>query len=307
MSKWTVSAPCMPQGLDHLWAKSPRSEPGSSHTLVEHTWEALMRLSDLAHQRPNLPDLSGQPRLWHLLFWATFLHDWGKAAQGFQRLLHGKERRWPFRHEVLSLVFVDWVASDLSQEEATFLAAAIATHHKDFDEIEGYLEEQEPEFDPLVAMLGELPRQDVAALYHWIEDCAEPWIEALKMRPLGVTCPTLPPLEQAINGLTPQAIRHHLFRLERSLREWEDGLPSAKALCSGGSYVACSCSPTIWLLQGGEHSHSPVFLPRLFYNHCLCLTADCTRTSAPLPTLMDTLSFWHQLGWVRPRPLCYGR
>jgi CRISPR-associated endonuclease/helicase Cas3 len=181
-----------------------------------------MRLSDLAHQRPDLPDLSEQPRLWHLLFWAIFLHDWGKAAQGFQRLLRGKERRWPFRHEILSLAFVDWVAADLSCEEVTFLVAAIATHHKDFDEIEGYLDEQEPDLDPINAMLVELSREDVVSLYRWIETCAGPWMDALDMCSLGVLCPTLPPLEQALDVLTPQVVRRHLRHLERMLREWEE-------------------------------------------------------------------------------------
>ncbi|MDT8897613.1 CRISPR-associated helicase Cas3' [Thermanaerothrix sp. 4228-RoL] len=225
--------PCKPQRLAHLWAKSPRPGSDSPQTLVEHTWEALERLSELAHQRPDLPTLSGQPRLWHLLFWAVFLHDWGKAAQGFQRLLRGEKRSWSFRHEVLSLVFVDWISAGLSSKEATFLAAAIATHHKDFDEIEGYLDEQDPEFDPLMAMLGELSREDLVALYGWIETCAEQWIDALDMRSLGVTCPILPPLEQALKGLNPQAVRRHLQRLERCLCEWEDESPSAEVLRPG--------------------------------------------------------------------------
>ncbi len=229
----TMNMPRVPEGLAHLWAKSPVAAHRKAQTLAEHTWEALMRLSELAHQRPDLPALSGQPRLWHLLFWTVFLHDWGKAAQGFQRLLRGKERRWPFRHEVLSLAFVDWVTADLSREESTFLAAAIATHHKDFDDIEDYLDEHDPDLDPLTFMLKEITREDAAALYRWIATCAEHWIDALEMRPLGVTCPVLPPLEQALNGLTPQAIRRHLHRMERYLREWEDTPPSAENLRLG--------------------------------------------------------------------------
>lgn len=228
-----MDMPCVPEGLSHLWAKSPLAPGRQAQTLAEHTWEALMRLSDLAHQRPDLPALSRQPRLWHLLFWAVFLHDWGKAAQGFQRLLRGKERRWQFRHEVLSLAFVDWVTAGLSAEETAFLASAIATHHKDFDEIEGYLEEQEADLDPLTAMLGELSREDATALYRWLETCAAPWLDTLEMRPLGVTCPALPPLEQALNSLTPQAARRHLHRLERFLRTWEDEPPSAETLRPG--------------------------------------------------------------------------
>ncbi len=192
-----------------------------------------MRLSELAHQRPNLPALSGQPRLWHLLFWAVFLHDWGKVAQGFQRLLRGKERRWQFRHEVLSLAFVDWISSGLTEEEVAFLAAAIATHHKDFDEIEGYLEEQEPDLDPLNAMLSEVSREDATALYRWVATCAQGWMDALGMCPLGVILPTLPPLEHALSLLTPQAIRRHLNALESFLRRWDDKPPPLEDIRPG--------------------------------------------------------------------------
>jgi CRISPR-associated endonuclease/helicase Cas3 len=105
--------PCQPAGLDHVWAKSPPPGSPDGQTLVEHTWQVLSRLADLIRLRPALPALIGQPDLWHILFWAAFLHDFGKAAKGFQQVLRGRARRWPYRHEVLSLAFIEWLADGL--------------------------------------------------------------------------------------------------------------------------------------------------------------------------------------------------
>ncbi|RMF86590.1 MAG: hypothetical protein D6736_14770, partial [Nitrospinota bacterium] len=54
--------------LEHLWAKSPARNSHRGQTLVQHTWEVLARLADLAILRPDLPELCRMPRLWHLLF-----------------------------------------------------------------------------------------------------------------------------------------------------------------------------------------------------------------------------------------------
>jgi CRISPR-associated endonuclease/helicase Cas3 len=90
-----------------LLAKSePRDQP---ETLVDHTWEVLSRLADQLRLRPTLAEALNTPRLWHWLYWGTFLHDFGKAANGFQAVMQRRERRWGFRHEVLSLAFVDWL------------------------------------------------------------------------------------------------------------------------------------------------------------------------------------------------------
>ena len=92
--------------MGHLWAKSAdKGEGGQPETLATHTWLVLEKLAALIHLRPNLPKQIGVPRLWHVLFWATFLHDFGKVAPGFQMRLRGGEK-WPHRHEVLSLAFV---------------------------------------------------------------------------------------------------------------------------------------------------------------------------------------------------------
>lgn len=225
---------CFPDGLERLWAKSPHRAGAPATTLVEHTWEVLERLHELALLRPGLPERTAQRRLWHLLFWAVFLHDWGKAARGFQRVLRGKERRWPYRHEVLSLAFVNWVAADLTPRELLFLVAAVATHHKDYDELQDYLDPFDEESDPLPEMLKEVDEKSARALYHWLSTCGQPWIEQLGMDALGVQMPALPPsADEAVVRLAPSAIRQCLRLLDQSMRRWEEEPPPAEDLRPG--------------------------------------------------------------------------
>ncbi|HMN29281.1 MAG TPA: CRISPR-associated endonuclease Cas3'', partial [Caldilineaceae bacterium] len=120
-----------PDWMDELWAKSAEKGEGNRpETLAQHTWYVLERLTDFIQLRPELPQQLGAPRLWHILYWAAFLHDFGKAASGFQARLRGGER-WPHRHEVFSLAFLDWLEGDWSDEERKWLIAAIASHHRD--------------------------------------------------------------------------------------------------------------------------------------------------------------------------------
>ena len=111
-----------PEWLDDVWAKSPeKGAGGQPESLAQHTWYVLERLTGLILLRPGLPQTLGVPRLWHILFWAAFLHDFGKAAGGFQARLRSGSKKWPHRHEVLSLVFLDWVAGGLTANEPVLL------------------------------------------------------------------------------------------------------------------------------------------------------------------------------------------
>jgi len=78
-------------------------------TLDQHTREVVEKLEALRDLRPTLIDASA----WRCLEWACFLHDTGKAAVGFQAMLRGGSK-WSHRHEVLSLVFFDWIAPVLA-------------------------------------------------------------------------------------------------------------------------------------------------------------------------------------------------
>lgn len=216
-----MSTPCT-TGLPHIWAKSPEREGVSGLSLTEHTWQTLTRLRELAAMRPELPGLCGQPRLWHLLFWAAFLHDWGKAAQGFQKVLRGKGSRWNYRHEVLSVAFLEWIAQDLEPSERTFLAAAIATHHKDFPDLEVYLCPADEDCDPLPEMLADLKPEDVEALYDWLANSGPDWLARLDLDSLGVKFPPLPSRDKAMGLLSPETTRGYLRSVEKVLRTWDE-------------------------------------------------------------------------------------
>src|SRR5436190_19216805 len=79
-------------------------------TLAQHTWDVLSRLADQARLRTYLPETASDGQLWSQLFWGCFLHDFGKAAGGFQERLreNAQPNLWSegrHRHEILSLAF----------------------------------------------------------------------------------------------------------------------------------------------------------------------------------------------------------
>ena len=123
-----------------LFAKSDPRE-----TLKEHTENCLAVYNGLRERMPFLADIAEVPDFFEHLFYAVALHDFGKAATGFQQqLTDGK--RWNYRHEILSGGFT--VNLQFSQEVKHVIALAIFTHHKDIETlIEKYSCGQENEYD----------------------------------------------------------------------------------------------------------------------------------------------------------------
>ncbi len=181
---------CWPEWIDEIWAKSAeKGVGGKPETLAQHTWYVLERLADFISLRPNLPQILGTPRLWHILFWSAFIHDFGKSASGFQARLRGGER-WPHRHEVLSLAFMDWITPALTVEEQAWAAAAVVSHHKNADEIASlYPLPDDPDDDQLVERVAELAPEAIDGLWRWMSECAEAWIPALELENAGITVP----------------------------------------------------------------------------------------------------------------------
>lgn len=210
---------CWPDWLDAIWAKSPdKSAGGRAETLAEHTWLVLQRLADFIRLRPNLPQAIGLSRLWHILFWAAFLHDFGKAATGFQARLRGKGR-WPHRHEVLSLAFVDWVTAAFTANEQAWLVAGIVSHHKEAEEIANlYPPPDDADDDQLVEIVAELSPTVVYGLWRWLSECAAVWIKALDLSEAGIEIPIWPPAEKAVSQVNHDGARriyHWLDAYER--------------------------------------------------------------------------------------------
>jgi CRISPR-associated endonuclease/helicase Cas3 len=120
-----------------LLAKSDPRE-----TLIEHTENCLSVYMSMRETMPFLAEISGEPEFFDHLFYTVALHDFGKAATGFQRQLAPDGERWGYRHEILSAGFV--VGLQLPQATKQAIGLAILTHHKDI----GLLRERYPCFPP---------------------------------------------------------------------------------------------------------------------------------------------------------------
>lgn len=211
-----------PVWLDDIWAKSPVGDEKTGETLACHTWRVLERLKDMASLRPGLPRVAGIERLWHCLFWACWLHDLGKAADGFQAVLHSREGvTWNHRHEVLSLAFLDWVRDGLSREEVDWVTAAIIFHHRDPEEINRRYPKPfsgDSSVDQLSGLCC-VSKRVLEGLWRWIDACAGSWIEELGLSQFGVATLSLVPLDEAVDGFTQGFVTRLRKRLD-SVRRW---------------------------------------------------------------------------------------
>ena len=216
-----------PDWLNDVWAKSAElGEGGQPETLAQHTWYVLSRLAEFIQLRPNLPTQLNVPRLWHLLFWSAFLHDFGKATAGFQTQLRRDGGGWGHRHEVFSLAFVDWLIDDLSTEEQQWLVASIASHHRDFEEIQQiYPTPAWDDDDPLQPQLASLSEENLGGLWRWLSECSIPWRDELGLADFGISKPELQERRVAIQSVQQhgvERIRHWLKVYRRLNRDLED-------------------------------------------------------------------------------------
>ncbi len=214
-----------PHWMTDIWAKSAdRGEGGEPETLAQHTWYVLERLNEFIRLRPSLPDELGVPRLWHILFWSAFIHDFGKAARGFQARLRGGER-WTHRHEVLSLVFVDWLSADFSDDEIQWLVAAVVSHHKNASKIKRLYpppDDEYPDDDPVIPLVAELSDDTIQKLWRWLAECSAVWMEALHFNELGVQSITFPTQKDAVALVKNQGasrIQHWLKIFRRFIKD----------------------------------------------------------------------------------------
>lgn len=102
-------------------------------TLEEHTRACLSVFSSLRECYPDIDQRTGYPDFYKVVFDALFFHDFGKAASGFQNRLNG-EGQWHYRHEILSIPFVD----TLPDSDTNLVKLFVLTHHKDLDELIRY-------------------------------------------------------------------------------------------------------------------------------------------------------------------------
>ena len=168
----------MADPLAHLWAKSPRKGETVGEGLMAHTSEVVGRLAGWKRRHPRLAGFCNRADLWDLAGWICLLHDLGKAARGFQATLRGGPV-FDHRHEILSLVCVGWL--DVDDETCGLISAAVATHHRDLDEIQtGYPFAS----DARSLLLAELSGTDEDALWAWLSDDANTILTSTGLVPL---------------------------------------------------------------------------------------------------------------------------
>lgn len=187
-----------PEYLAAILAKS------DGETLFAHTWQVLSRFADQARLRHSVAAHIGSPRLWHRLYWACLLHDFGKATGGFQRMLltNGAER-WAFRHEVASLAFLPWLFPDSRNEDYRWIVAAIVSHHKDADRINSDYKAGGPAIREIAAQLRNAPLE---ALWRWLDEYPAVWTTQLGLDHLGIEQPALLPAPQALVLVREQGV-----------------------------------------------------------------------------------------------------
>lgn len=107
-----------------LWAKS------DGESLWDHTLSCLDVFLSLRDIFPDIDKKTNYVNFYTDVFNALFFHDFGKAATGFQDQLRGGNR-WHYRHEILSVPFVD----ALSSGDTDIIKLLILTHHRDCREL----------------------------------------------------------------------------------------------------------------------------------------------------------------------------
>ncbi len=203
-----------PEKLASIWAKKPLDGETAGETLSQHTWFVLQRLSEHMKIRPYFPEALSFPRLWHCLFWACYLHDFGKSAKSFQMSLrHGK--RWAHRHEVYSLLFLDWLESVCTIEEQHWIAAVILSHHKepgwlfelydlyDDDLLETFSREIQTEFAV----------ETIECLWDWLAKSSESWLKELGLAAFDISLPDFRQKKSAVQHVLPNGSQRLSFWL----------------------------------------------------------------------------------------------
>jgi CRISPR-associated endonuclease/helicase Cas3 len=199
------SIPCSEKTWHNILAKPQES-------LVAHTWYVLSRLADQMRLRPNLAGDLAEPNLWHWLYWGTFLHDFGKCATGFQTMLkasQGPARPWGYRHEVLSLAFVDWLFPR-GDPNRTQVISVIACHHKDAHEIieqYGAVYTDYPEDDKALQLIEQVKPSDQYTLYQWLSTCGWEWALTLGFAPYIYPAPM--PTEEKVKKPLQASLIHN--------------------------------------------------------------------------------------------------
>lgn len=107
-------------------------------SVQQHVEDCLNISRQLQVCIPAIP-LPDAEVFWKVLYIAVIMHDLGKAHAEFQALLRGWKNDWHWqRHELFSLIFVDGL--QLSEKQKELVAFAVAGHHKQLNELAGFIQ-----------------------------------------------------------------------------------------------------------------------------------------------------------------------
>jgi CRISPR-associated endonuclease/helicase Cas3 len=132
--------------LEEVWAKSGHHPGEPGQPLVLHTRMVLACLADLRVRQPMLARLCREPRLWHRAALACALHDLGKCAPGFQRMLRDGPA-FGHRHEVISLAILPYLIGRNAEDDLPWVAAGIVSHHRELRELRRLYPPGDPSMD----------------------------------------------------------------------------------------------------------------------------------------------------------------
>jgi CRISPR-associated endonuclease/helicase Cas3 len=108
----------------------------NGESLRSHTENCLALYTKFREIFPYLDQKTKYPDFYDDVARALFYHDFGKAAKGFQQQFRPHGKKWGYRHEILSVPFVD----SLNRTQADFIKELVLTHHKTLDELGNYIE-----------------------------------------------------------------------------------------------------------------------------------------------------------------------
>jgi CRISPR-associated endonuclease/helicase Cas3 len=145
--------------MGHLFAKSAKA--GIQTSLLQHSLDVCWQTRQfLSAYQPTWP-LESSANFARIMAYASLMHDFGKIHPSFQGALRG-ERQFGNRHEILSLAFIEYL--EIPENEVSWIAAAIATHHRDWYGLrERYAAISEA--NDLGRLTSGIPETDVHLLY----------------------------------------------------------------------------------------------------------------------------------------------